>query len=473
MTRPGTVINVLDATPPRSAPVGVDAWFITGIFPRGPLVSTLVRGMTELEAMYGPRDGANPLAYDSAEVFFREGGTRLYISRVTGPAPVIASIIFSTSIKVEAKYPGVYGNNLTAEVIAGDTGSERIVVLREAGNEVERTRSGDKTSLISQSAGLEHMNITSGGATAIPVVGGPTALAGGTDDSVNATETQWTAALAKHGADLGPGQVSAPGRTTIAAHTALRDHADANNRIALLDAASTADKTALIAAADANRSAGADTSRFAAIFAPWAIVPGVVQGTLRTVPYSAVQAGMMARGGNPNIAIAGVNGRTRFVVDLTMPAWTDQDREDLNNEGVDVARRMYDGIRTYGYRSLADPNTYQQWVQLSAVRLFMEIKAKCAEVLERHMFAQMDGSGIEFGVLNSDLVAAVAPYWQPMNALYGATSSEAFQVDTGTAVNTPASVANGELRARVSLRVSPFAELVILDLVNQRITEAL
>jgi hypothetical protein len=223
MTRPGTVINVLDATPPRSAPVGVDAWFITGMFPSGPLVSTLVRGMTELEALYGDRDGANPLAYDSAETFFREGGSRLYISRVVGPAPVVASTIFSTSIKVAAKYPGTYGNSLRAEVVAGTTGSERVVIVTDvAGNEIERTLSGDKAGLIAQSAGLDSIDITSGGVTTIPVVGGPTTLTGGLGDEANAVEANWTTALAKHNLDLGPGQVSAPGRTTIECHNALR-----------------------------------------------------------------------------------------------------------------------------------------------------------------------------------------------------------------------------------------------------------
>jgi phage tail sheath protein FI len=199
-----------------------------------------------------------------------------------------------------------------------------------------------------------------------------------------------------------------------------------------------------------------------------------VPNTTRTVPYCAVQAGMMARTSqNPNVAVAGVNGISRAAINLSLAPFTEQDRGDLNTVGVNVARLMFDGVRTYGYRSLAAPVDYSQWVQLSAVRLFMEIKAKCAEVLERHMFVQMDGQGIEFGSLAGDLTAAIGPYWQPMQALYGNTSREAFVVDTGPAVNTPATVANGELRARVSLRVSPFAELVILDLVNQRITEAL
>jgi phage tail sheath protein FI len=475
MTRPGTVINVLDATPPRSAPVGIDAWFITGMFPQGPLESTLVRGMTELEAMFGERNGANPVAYDSAEAFFREGGSRLYVSRVVGPAPLAASVTIDTSVKVSAKTPGTYGNALKVAVLAGGVGTERILVLQDAaGNELERTLSADKPGLIAQSAGLEKMNIVSGGATALPTVAAAVALTGGTGDEANAVETNWTAALALHSGDFGPGQVSAPGRTTIEAHNALRNHAEANNRIALLDAPALADKATLIAAADANRQAGNESSRFAAIFAPWAVIPGVAPNTTRTVPYSALQAGMMARSsGNPNTAVAGVAGRSRFAIDLTLPPFTDQDREDLNNEGVDIARNMFDGIRTYGYRSLADPVEYSQWVQLSAVRLFMEIKAKCAEVLERHMFSQMDGEGIEFGSLAGDLTAAIGPYWQPMRALYGNTSPEAFQVDTGTAVNTPTTIANGELRARVSLRVSPFAELVVLDLVNQRITEAL
>ena len=482
MARPGTVINVLDATPPRSAPVGVDAWFITGIFPQGPLTPTLVRGMTELEDIFGERDGANPIAYDSAEVFFREGGSRMYIGRVVGPAAAVASTANLmdaagtpvASIKVSAKDPGLLANSWKVDVIPGANASEKIVVLKDGdGNELERSVSGDKLGLVGQSSMLSKMAITSAGAGGLPDDITDAAMTGGASDEANATDTEWQGALDTFNADLGPGQVSAPGRTTPEAHTALRDHAFANNRIALLDATNGADKGTLIAAANANRTASGSTSRFAALFAPWAHVPGVVPNTLRTVPYSAVQAGMMARVTNPNQAVAGVNGRSMYAVDLVSPPWTDQDREDLNDAGVNIARIMFDGIRTYGYRSLADPVSYSQWVQLSAVRLFMEIKAKCSEVLERHVFAQMDGQGSEFSALNGDLKGAIAPYWQPMGALYGEVSEQAFRVDTGSAVNPPADVALGILRARVSLRVSPFAEVVILDLVNHRITEAL
>ena len=483
MARPGTVINVLDTTPPRSAPVGVDAWFITGFFEKGPTAAQQVRGMTELEEIYGLRQGANPVAYDSAEAFFREGGSHMYVSRVVGPAPVKASTANMldgsavASIKVVAKTAGAWGNLLNAEVIAGGTGTERIIIItHDTYGELERTLSGDKAGLIAQSAGLKNADIVSAGAGTLPAVVAPVSMTAGADDFTNATEVQWTAALDLLTSDLGPGQVSAPGRTTSQAHTALLAHAERCNRIALLDVAQGADKAALRAAATATRVPSGGVSRYGAMFAPWAIIPGVAPNTLRTIPYSAIEAGMMARTLNPNQAVAGVNGRSRFAVDLvpvgTAPL-TDQDREDLNYDGVSIARIMYDGVRTYGYRSLADRSQYAQWVQLTGVRLFMEIKAKCEQVLERHVFAQMDGRGFEFSSLNGDLKGEIAPYWNPMDALYGATSEEAFHVDTGSAVNTPESIANGQLKARVSLRVSPFAEEVILDLVNQRITEAL
>jgi hypothetical protein len=45
-------------------------------------------------------------------------------------------------------------------------------------------------------------------------------------------------------------------------------------------------------------------------------------------------------------------------------------------------------------------------------------------------------------------------------------------VDVGPTVNTPASLANNELRAQVSVRVSPDSELITITIVNVPITEA-
>jgi phage tail sheath protein FI len=58
-------------------------------------------------------------------------------------------------------------------------------------------------------------------------------------------------------------------------------------------------------------------------------------------------------------------------------------------------------------------------------------------------------------------------------ALYGATPADAFFVETGPAVNAPATIAAGELRAQVSMRVSPSAEVVRIDVVKIPVTQSI
>lgn len=263
--------------------------------------------------------------------------------------------------------------------------------------------------------------------------------------------------------DLGPGQVFAPGAAGLAAHDDLMAHAAATNRIALLDAASTADAATLIALAgtlDADANA-----RYAALWAPAAVVPGLTGVDTRTVPWTALEAGIMARNDasySPNVASAGVNGRSRFATDLTA-VFTDADREDLNDAGVDVAKFVYGEVRAYGYRTLAP--LASGWGLLSNARLNMEIVAKAEEVGERYLFSQIDGRRIVISQFGADLSGMLVPYYEA-GSLFGASVDDAFYVDVGPAVNTLETISAGELHAILGLRMSPFAEFVQIEIVK-------
>jgi hypothetical protein len=126
-------------------------------------------------------------------------------------------------------------------------------------------------------------------------------------------------------------------------HDALIAHAAENNRIALLDA--DPDSTATELSALATTLAGDANARYAALFAPGAIVPGLTSADTRTVPYSALEAGIMSRNAaafTPNVPAAGVNGISRFATDLAA-TFTDAERE--------VAKRRRRGRCPLGLRA--------------------------------------------------------------------------------------------------------------------------
>lgn len=53
------------------------------------------------------------------------------------------------------------------------------------------------------------------------------------------------------------------------------------------------------------------------------------------------------------------------------------------------------------------------------------------------------------------------------------SSAEAFIVDVGDSVNTPDTLANLELHADISLRMSPFAELILLSIFKVAVSQNL
>jgi hypothetical protein len=264
---------------------------------------------------------------------------------------------------------------------------------------------------------------------------------------------------------FGPGQVFAPGAAGYAAgaHDALIQHAADNNRIALLDADPALAAAALEALAGTLSSNA--NARYAALFAPAAVVPGITSGSTRTVPYSALEAGIMSRNAaqfTPNVPAAGVNGISRFAIDLTA-TFLDAEREDLNDAGVDIARVLYGQVETYGYRTLAPVDT--GWSNLGNARLNMEIVAKAETVGERYVFSQIDGRRIRISQFGAELSGMLVPYYDA-GSLYGVSAQDAFFVDVGRAVNTDETIANGELHAVIGLRMSPFAEWVVIEIVK-------
>jgi len=478
--RPGTSVVTRETPQPRNAPTDTGVWFACGLSDRGPAVPTLIQSLSDFITKFGNRVSYSIL-YDAVETYFREGGSKAYISRVLGPAPVIAFKNFldnaaATSLIIQAKNAGDWGNNLRVAISVGSVGGTFVITVTDVTDATVNEVSGDladTAAAVAYGQQSQYINIVQGASTNDPVPIAAQALATGTDDRTNATDTQWQAALDKFTRDLGPGQVSYPGRTTTTAHTQLQAHAAAQGRVALMDSADTVTVATLTTEAVALRALS--THRYGAIFAPWVIIPGILPNTTRTVPPSALAAGLMSRsdaaGNSPNVPAAGANGQAVYAVGLSQAAWTDTQRDTLNTAGVDVFRIIYGGVRLYGYRTLTDPVNDANWINLANVRLFMAIQAKGGEIAERYVLAQLDGQRRKIAQYGGELAGMLLPYYEA-GSLYGATPQEAFNVNVGPQVNTDSTIADGQLKAVISLKMSPFAELVVLELVKTRVTEA-
>lgn len=262
----------------------------------------------------------------------------------------------------------------------------------------------------------------------------------------------------------GPGQVVAPATQDPDDHEALLAHAAATNRIALLDALP-ADDTAAELVTTATALKADVASRYGALFAPSVIIPGLTGGSTRTVSAAAVAAGIISRNDGrfgANIASAGVNGESRYAIDVTT-LYTDAEYTSLNDAGVIAVRSMFGGVRIYGARTLAGLDG--GWGLLTNARLNMQIVAGAEAIAERYVFAQIDGRRVKISQFGADLSALLVPFYEA-GSLFGDSTRDAFFVDVGPAVNTLETIANGELRAILAVRMSPFAELVEIEIVK-------
>jgi len=426
MPRPGVDIVSRAEPLPRSAPTDTGPLFLVGGTTTGPAVPTQIRSITDYVNQYGPRTNGQ-LLYDSVETYFREGGSVLWVSAVIGATALVQST-----------------DELTAMTRADlDTLAESLGV-------VDPQAMANKDEVIAAIQNEQATQLTA------------------------ATPAQLLAALALFDKSYGPGQVAIPGLTTAADQSTVLQHCADHNRIALLDPPATATTAAALVAAAAPLQSDTN-ARYGAMFAPYAIIPGVSGGTSRTVPYSVVQAGIIARSditNNPNVPAAGPNGAAVFATDVAQH-FVDADRVTLNQGGVNCARLLWGGVETYGYRTLViDGSAAASWLSLGWARLNMAIAAQADVIGEQYVFSVIDGRGRTIAAFGGDLRAMLAPLWD-QGALYGATAEDAFQVNVGAQVNTPATIANGELHAILMVKMSPFAEWVEIEIVKVATTQAL
>lgn len=433
--------------------------------------------MADYERLYGPRVTYSVL-YDALDLFFREGGSEAFISRVVGPAATNAfknlnDNAAAISLVASALGPSTTSSGIKVGVRAGSVGGTYVIFVQDAGNNEVET-SGD---LATQGAAVEwarysnYIRLSVGASLLNPAVAAAAALAGGTDDRAAVTNTQWTNALAAFTKDFGGGQISAPGQTTDPIHLSVLAQAYLSVKTAILDAPDSATPATLLTSAASKR---VGNQRFGAMFAPWIVAPGYLPGTTRIIPPSALIAGLLSRneanGWGPSTPAAGDLGGSLFATELSQANWTDAQRKQLNDGSVNVIRRLFGGIRNYGWRSLVDPNADVSWRNFGHARLYCSISQDGNNIAEGYVFDKIDGRGSTISSFNAALKGMLNSYYG-LNELYGETAAEAFYVDTGSGVNTPTTIANDELHAVLNVKMSPFAEMVAIEIVKRPITE--
>jgi uncharacterized protein len=476
LIRPGVNVTLRPSPPTLGAPTDTGVWFVVGLADGGPLVPTLIRSMADYMNIFGQRVSYS-VVYDALDVYFREGGGSAYLKRVVGPAAVTATKNLldagaAVALIASALGPGASGNSVSVGVRAGQGPGTFVVFNVVGGVEVETSPDLlDNPTAILWAQNSAYIRLAAGPSANDPAPAAAAVLAGGNDDRANITDAQWQAALDMITSDFGPGQVSAPGRTSDIGHQQLVDHAGKHQRVAILDAPDTS--TVATLTASANGAKVGSSSKFGAMFWPWLVVPGIVSGSTRSVPPSALIAGLLGRndgaGLGPDQAAAGDNGVSLFTTSLSQPALSDSVRQQLNTAGIDVIRNLYGTYRNYGWRSLSDPTSEADWLNFGCGRLYMSIAANAQAIAESFIFDKLDGAGLTINRFNGALTGLLAGYYANGD-LYGASPADAFFVDTGPKVNTATTIANHELHAILNVRMSEFAEMIQIEVYKRPIS---
>lgn len=476
---PTTEVTIGEHVPRSFTPGSTDTGFVVGLAERGPVDEpVLITSLGHYITVFGERVAYGAL-YDTLDVAFRDGLGHVYVQRLVGPEAKAATGKIKDgageeakdTLQIDAVSPGEWGDDIDWKVSAGGgEGTQRITITYD-GSVVEVSPDlADNSEAIAWASTSSYIRLTDleeGNMT-----NSEGSLSGGDDDRAEVDAEVVNEGAGSFPADLGPGQLAAPGYTTEAVHIALVGHAALNMRTPILDGEDTA--TAANLTADAGALRAQAEGRRAGFFVPWVEVPGVTTGTVRTVPPSAVMLGLIAsadrQNGHSNVAVAGPAGKSSYAIGVSR-TYSDSDRGDLNSAGANVLVMDEGQVTCMGYRTLANPVTNTNWLPLSNARLAMQLGYGTKQVLKRVQFANLDAQeetrAKAEGLVVTDVIT---PVFQA-RAIFGTSPEDACQIVVEQDVN-PSDGSIGKLTGSLAFKPTKFNERTEFTVVSVPPTES-
>jgi hypothetical protein len=481
---PGVNVRTVAAVTSQTPPTETDTVFIVIESQQGRIDQPVaISSINEFISNFGARVSWS-IGYDWCDAFFNEanGGT-VYVMRVVGASPTLDTVTFNDSSSAPAitiNSIGPAASGLSAAIVSGvASGAYQIVITGlPDGSTLQSYDLFTETDAVNWGAAQNLIRVVAAGTNA-PANHVAEALSGGADNHSAVTDVERVAALALMPKGLGCGQVVIPGCTTETIQSGVLNHAQTFNRFALLDTPDTSSSstlTGLAAAAQADNTIPQYGLRGGLMLSDWQLIPGLVPNTTRSVPPSAIVAALIARSdrasGNPNLAAVGANGIVNYALGKTQVDWTDAQTNALVAAGVNPFRNIYGGERFYGFRTLTNPNTDPVCIMGSADRLIMAIVDQGYKIGQSVLGGEIDGQGHEASIFGSRITAMLLAYYN-LGAIFGDTSQDAYVVDTGADVNTPATITARQLNATVGIVPAPYAETVFFNLAVATVTQGI
>ncbi len=484
---PGVQITTSVRSGPSSSASSDDATLLlAGQTERGPLTAAFVYSLADYAATFGDRVAYGAL-YDQVRLYFEEGGYRVGVSRVVGPAATVGTLSLSDSaagagvptIRIDALNPGAWSSRVSIAVVAGTIPNTATVNVLYDGAVAEvyanLVTPAAIVAALTASRYVKGTDLVSGTAAPnnLPKPAGATPLSAGSDDRTNINTSMYIAALEDFDDDTyGPGLVAIPGQPITNVAAGMIAHCVAhNNRICLgavpvgtdIATAKAAVNTVQLAAA------GGAGLEFIGMAYPGVVIPDT-GGITRTISPEGFAAAMRSRA----IATEGVwrapmgqIAQARFVIGQEAPI-NQATGDDLDASWISAIRQI-GGITTlYGWRSFSlDTANYRL---LKDRDLLNSIETECRQVGQAYVGVTTDASRGVLSKLQGDLIGVVQPV-AAAGGLFAGDNDPGYSVDVSAAAgNTVANLAAGRIAALVAVRPSPTAELIQIGVIRVALT---
>lgn len=453
-------------------------FYVSGLTERGPVgTPTLIKSIANFEATFGGRTAYNSALYDTLRTFWEEGGAEAIVIRVAGQDAASGTISLNdtaetATVTLDASSPGAWSSNVKVSVEtvpASNFAPERskVVISGPVSNESYTFATAEEVVNAINARSVYVKASLTGEPDAKLAASEATAMSAGDDKRANVTAADVTAALDLAGTDWGSGAVAVPGYPADIVAEAVLQHAAKHNRVALFSGEATAtqaDVTGLAA-----EIANFEFAEYGALVYPWVVVPD--GSSRRTAPpegFAAAKRAVAHSQIGSWRAPAGDFSTAEWVVDTATPLGTGVNDElaDANVTGIINTNGR---VRLYGWWSLSpDADNYEM---LTARDVLNTLAVQCADVLEPFVFEEIDGRGILVSRIESALVGVLDPI-SLANGFFPMRDAEGNEVDPGYRVvvdetlNTAESMAANKIVARVSVRLSPTANLIELEIVK-------
>jgi hypothetical protein len=454
---------------------------------RGPTTPKYIESWSQYLQYFGGFGAANEFLPYAVHQYFSNGGRQAWVVRAAGPAAALATRTLNDNtnptLRVDAANSGAWaGGAAGIYVEVAHVGTDRfnlIVRYGGAGDQYIVERWLDLSMVDSDGRYVENViNSPSTGSAFIsvtdldsatapgtdfnrPIVLTPTALTGGTDPTVTATEL--TAALNSLDTVEGPLTINMPGVTSAAGalngsmqDTLLTYCSTRGDCFAVLDPPEAE------TVANIQTQAGARNSAFGALYYPWLYFSDPAsssQGASRKLPPGGAVVGQFVatdsiRGVHK--APAGIANRIAGAMGVELRL-TNAELDSLNLANVNAIRHIPGvGVAIMGARTLRSASSDRY---VSVRRTLNFIRKALLDGTRWAIFEPNDQ--VLWSGIRTNITQFLLSMWQ-RGALRGGSADEAFYIKCDAENNTPQSIASGQVNIEVGLALQFPAEFVVI-----------